>query len=106
MAHNREEMADVLRELHYAQIDAMNLGVHSFEINSRVSPYEDEGEGPEGLIREYGDTEERYIIVTIFLRGDDTEEDFRVWRFYDSLSSRETTNMIIEIRNFISHVQD
>ena len=106
MAQNREQMADILRELHYAQIDAMNLSVHSFEINSRVSPYDDEGEGPEGLIREYGDTEERYIIVTIFLRGDDSDDDYGSWRFYDSISSREANNKIIEIQDFISRVQD
>ena len=106
MALNRTEMADVLHELQYVQTEAFNLGIHSFEINSRVSPYEDEGEGPEGLIREYGDTEERYIVITVFLRGDDTDEDYESWRIWDSLTFSQAITRVNEIRQFINHVLD
>ena len=69
-------MADALRTLQAIQLWALEKSIYSFQINAAVYPLEDEGEGPEGLIREYGDTEERFIYVTIFRKGDDTEGDY------------------------------
>ena len=69
-------MADILRELHGIQDWALENSIYTFEVTTRVYPLDDEGDGPEGLIRDYGDTEERFLDVTIFKTGDDSDGDY------------------------------
>lgn len=75
MEQSREKMNEILRELQEIQIVAFQNGIRSFDISTVTYDLEDEGEGEEGLIREYGDTQERFIYVTIFRYQDLEAED-------------------------------
>lgn len=75
MEQSREKMNDLLRELQEIQVVALRKGMRSFDISAVTYDLEDEGEGEEGLIREYGDIQERFIYVTIFRYQDLEAED-------------------------------
>lgn len=98
---SREFMAETLRELQPIQVWALDHSIHSFEITAVAWPLEDEGEGEEGLIQEYGDTEERFIYVTIFKTGDDTDEDYFRVTFGPNDSDADYFRSIARIKYFI-----
>lgn len=104
MKQIRQRMADILRELHEIQLWAMEHSIHSFKVSARVYPLEDEGDGEEGLIRDYGDTEERFVDVVIFKTGNDSDEDYLSTKFTQDDTSIEIYRKINEIEAFIGYV--
>ena len=101
MEQTREDMIQVLRSLQNIQWLAMAKGIHSFDITVRVSKLEDEGEGDEGLLRAYGDTEERYIYVTIFKKGDDSDDDYMSETIVQDHSSVDILRIVNQIKSFV-----
>ena len=101
MIQERKRAADALRTLQAIQLWALDNSIHSFTIDATVYPLEDEGEGPEGLIREYGDTEERFIYVSIFRKGDDTDEDYLRVTFRPCDSDQTFFRKLNNIKAFI-----
>lgn len=97
----REFMTETLRRLQNIHAWALDHSIHSFEITAVVRPLEDEGEGKEGLIREYGDTEERFLYVAIFKTGDDTDEDYFRVTFGPDDSDADYFRFIARIKYFI-----
>lgn len=104
MVQDRKRMADTLRTLQAIQLWALEHSIYSFQISADVWPLEDEGEGAEGLIREYGDTEERFIYVTIFRKGDDTDEDYLRVAFGPADSDQTFFRNFNNIKAFIGYV--
>lgn len=101
---SRAIMADTLRTLQAIQLWALEHSIYSFQISADVWPLEDEGEGAEGLIRDYGDTEERFLYVTIFLKGDDTEGDYLRVTFGPCDSDETFFRNLNNIKAFIGYV--
>lgn len=101
MEQTREDMIQVLRSLQNIQWLAMAKGIHSFDITVRVSKLEDEGEGDEGLLREYGDTEERAIHIVIFKKGDDSDDDYMSETIVQDHSSVDILRIVNQIKSFV-----
>ena len=104
MQQTRQNMTDILLEMQVIQLWAMEHGIHSFQLSVRTYPFEDEGDGPEGLIKEYGDTEERFVDVVIFKTGDDTDEDYLSIDIPQWHSSEWVSEQIQTIKDFIGYV--
>lgn len=90
-----------LQELQSLQIWALEHKVYSFQIESEVSPYEDEGEGAEGLIRDYGDTHERIIRVVIFKEGTLDDGDYLSEHFHQDDTDPDVFRATNRIKAFI-----
>lgn len=102
MEQSREKMFEILRELQEVQIAAFKKGVRDFEISTPTYELEDEGEGKEGLIREYGDTEERFVSVTIFRYQDiDAEDGYLRVNFSQHMDAVDVFRMVNRIKAFI-----
>lgn len=101
MVQTRKDMIEILKQLQAIQWQALAKGIHTFEVAARVSKLDDEGEGDEGLLREYGDTEERFVDVTIFKTGDDTDEDYLSVTISQGMTAIEVLRRINEIKWFI-----
>lgn len=101
MEQTREDMIQVLRSLQNIQWLAMAKGIHSFDITVRVSKLEDEGEGDEGLLREYGDTEERSIHIVIFKKGDDSDDDYMSETIVQGHSAVDILRIVNRIKSFV-----
>lgn len=105
MEQSRERMFEILRELQEIQIAAFKKGVRDFEISTPTYELEDEGEGKEGLVREYGDTEERSINVTIFLYQDlDAEDGYLRMSFYQGMDDAAVFRTMNNIKAFVGYV--
>lgn len=104
MIQDRKRMADTLRTLQAIQMWALEHSIYSFQISADVWPLVDEGEGAEGLIRDYGDTEERFLYVTIFLKGNDTEGDYLRVAFGPDDSDQTFFRNFNNIKAFIGNV--
>ena len=104
MEQTRDNMVQILAQLQEIQVFAIKKSIHTFEVNTRVYPLEDEGDGDEGLIREYGDTEERFIDVTIFKNGDDSDEDYLRVTFYQDDKAIDVLRKVNQIKHFIDYV--
>lgn len=74
-------MEKTLKTLQALQVKAHEKGIHSFTINAR----------------EFGDNE-RGIIVSIFLRGDETDEDYLNVPIYEKSNPKFR---IMEVAEFI-----
>lgn len=97
-------MADILCELSKIQVWALNHSLHTFNLETRCYLFDDEGEGPEGLIKEYGDTEERFIDVSIYKTGDDTHEDYKRVTIRQDDGLGAILGTIQDIKEFIGYV--
>lgn len=104
MEQTRLGMESILHELQTIQTWAFKNSIHTFEIGARTYPLEDEGEGREGLIREYGDTEERALSVCIFLKGDDSPDDQLSEHIYQDYDITTIFRTINNIKAFIGYV--
>lgn len=104
MKQTRENMESILRELQGLQIWALNNGIHSFNVDAYVYPLEDEGAGKEGLIKEYGDTEERVLHVCVFRKGDDSPDDQLSVHVYQDHDIADIFRTINNIKAFIGYV--
>lgn len=104
MNQTRQDMESILHELQTIQTWAFKNSIHTFEIGARTYPLEDEGEGREGLIREYGDTEERVLSVCIFLKGDDSEGDHLSVSVYQGHNTVQIFRALNNIKSFIGYV--
>lgn len=104
MEQTRDNMVQILAQLQQIQVLAIKKSIHTFEVNTRVYQLEDEGDGDEGLIREYGDTEERFIDVTVFKTGDDSDEDYLSVTFYQDDKAIDVLRKVNQIKNFIDYV--
>lgn len=104
MKQTRQDMADILCELFKIQAWALEHSIYTFNLQFRCYPLDDEGEGPEGLIREYGDTEERFLDVTIFKTGDDTDSDYKRFTIRQSDGVGIVLGTIQDIKDFIGYV--
>ena len=104
MNKTRQRKSEILRTLQAIQVWALDHSIYSFKIDATVYPLEDEGEGPEGLIRDYGDTEERFLYVSIFLKGDDSEEDYLRITIGPSESDEFVFRALNNIKAFIGYV--
>ena len=101
MNQTRQKAADNLRELQGIQQWALAHDIHSFEITAACYKYDDEGKTEEELIREYGDTRERFLYVSIFKTGDDTDEDYLHVTIIDHQDAMETRMLIARVKGFI-----
>lgn len=101
MEQTRKDMIQVLRSLQDIQCKAMEKGIHNFAVSMRVDKLEDEGEGDEGLIREYGDTEDRSIHVYIFRKGDDSDDDYMSETIIQDHSSVDILRIVNQIKSFV-----
>lgn len=97
----REFIAETLRELQGIQQWALAHNIHSFEITAVCYKLDDEGKTEEELIREYGDTIERFLYVSIFKTGDDTDEDYLRVTIIDHHDVAETHMLIARVKGFI-----
>lgn len=104
MEQTRDNMLQILAQLQQIQVFAIKKSIHTFEVKTRVYELEDEGDGDEGLIREYGDTEERFIDVTIFKTGDDSDEDYLRVTFYQDDKAIDVLRKVNQIKHFIDYV--
>ena len=95
------ETTKLLKELQDIQMWALEHRIFSFQVEVSVYPYDDEGEGAEGLIREYGDTHERIVRVVIFKTGDDSDNDYFSVAFHEGDSIFRNIN---NIKAFIGYV--
>lgn len=89
----KERTLEMLSNLTALQAEAMVNGVHAFEINARhwkADP--DAGDEPDEL----------GITGHIFLRGDDTEEDYMALGFYESQPQADWVRTYNNIKAFIS----
>ena len=93
-----------LEELQALQIWALEHRIYSFQIDMEVSHYDDEGEGDEGLIRQYGDTHERIIRVTIFKTGTLDDDDYLSERYHQDDCIADVFRTTCRIKSFIGYV--
>ena len=82
-------MKEVLKKLHDLQIEAFAKGVYSFDITARYTPEDSNYEYP------------AFICVYIYLKGDETDEDYLATNFYGWHKEYETDALLDEIRKFI-----
>lgn len=87
----KQDMLQILCDLQDIQGIAFEKGIYKFEISSRVYPPEEDGE-----------TEERFLDVTIFRTGDDSEEDYYRVSICHYDSYHEITGKISLIKHFIN----
>lgn len=80
-------MEQTLKILQDLQMKAFRKGIHSFEINARC--YEDEG------------YEALSIIVTVFLKGDDSDDDYGRFDFNIDLGYAYNVRMLNNLKAFI-----
>lgn len=98
----REEMGALLTKLQSLQAKAMRLGLHNCAIYALVFQFEDEGDGEEGLLREYGDTQEIVLEIVLFKRGDNSDDDYKSVYFYQSDSHEKDEYSLKEVEDFIT----
>ena len=106
MAQSKTQMESYLRELQEIQIWAFSHNVRTFEVAPRIYSFDDEGKTEEELIIEYGDTVERTICVTVFLRGDDSDGDYLSERIYSTMNMASINRAFAHIRDFIGMEED
>ena len=95
-------MVAILCELFRIQVWALNHSIHTFILQFRCYPFDDEGDGPEGLIEKYGDTEERFLDVTIFKT--DLDDDYKRVTIKQSDGAGSVLGAIQDIKDFIGYV--
>lgn len=101
MKQLRQKATDALRELQDIQQWALAHNIHSFAISAACYKLDDEGKTEEELIREYGDTIERFLYVSIFKTGDDTDEDYLHVTITDHHDAVEKRMLIARVKGFI-----
>jgi hypothetical protein len=80
-------MQNTLAKLQALQAEAYNKGIHSFQITAWTHHYEDEDETT------------RAFFVTIFLTGDDSDEDYLSVDFHENSDKHDAK--IERIKTFI-----
>lgn len=78
------ETLQKLQELQDLQVKAFTNGIESFEIGAR---HFDDGPG---------------FTVTVFLKGDDTDEDYGRFEFWDLDDSVKTFRTLNNLKSFIN----
>lgn len=89
----KERTLEMLSNLTALQAEAMVNGVKAFEVTARYLRADpDAGDEPDELS----------IYGHIFLRGDDTDEDYMSFGFYESQSQADWVRTYNNIKAFIS----
>ena len=99
MTKLQQKAADDLRELQGIQQWALAHGIHFFEITAAYYPLE--GSDKEELAKEYGDIVERFLYVSIFKTGNDTDDDYLRVAIIDHQDEMQKRMLIARVKCFI-----